>query len=129
MSKKAYTLIEFIVAVAIILAAFYAVISIFINAAPQNIIAEDMSKSVYLANSVVEQTAAKDFSSIGSLSSRNFSAPFQAFSYEITVDYLSPGDPNVVSVSPTSYKRISVKVSKDKVQNIVVNTLVSTYSL
>lgn len=129
MNKKAYTLIEFIIAIAIILAAFYSLISVFINAAPQNIIVEDMSKSIYLGNSIMEKTMAKNFSSITDVSSTSFSPPFNGFNYEISVDYMNASDPNVVSISPTSYKKVSVRVFGGKVQDIVINTLVSTYSL
>lgn len=126
MKKQGFTLVELVVSLVIISIAFYAVISVFITVAPRNINIESLSKATYLSNRILEETMAKDFNSIASVSATNISSPFNNFQYQITVDFVTTSEPDSVSVQPTPYKRVKVRVwggigAQSEVVNLVTN--------
>ena|SRR3989339_579457 len=129
MGQKGFTLIELVIAIVVVSIAFYAIISVFITVAPRNINAEDLSKATYLANRVMEETTAKSFSSISSVSPTSFASPFSNYNYQVVVDYVTTAEPDVVSVNPTNYKRVKVRSWGGFSSTVEVITLVSTYGL
>lgn len=128
-SRSGFTLIELVVALAVVSIAFYAIISVFATVAPRNINSEDLSKSTYLANRIMEETTAKNFAGILSVSATSFSSPFNNFNYKIVVDYVTTAEPDVVSGSPTPHKRIKAQTWGGLSATVEVITLVSTYGL
>ncbi|OGC07598.1 hypothetical protein A2526_00495 [candidate division WOR-1 bacterium RIFOXYD2_FULL_36_8] len=127
MNKKGFTLIELIVAIMVIIVAFMALISVFTGVMPKGIALEFISKSTYLANLLIEEDLSKDFYSISSVSPTNFSSPFDKFSYEIVVDFVTTAEPDVVSANGTNFKRVKARVWSKLSPTIEVVTLVTTY--
>lgn len=127
MNKKGYTLIEFVIAIIVISIAFYAIIAVFINAAPRSVNVEDMARAEYLASRVLEETVAKGFQNISCVPAAAFPAPFQNFASETTVTFVTSTEPDVASLYETNYKKVRVKAWGGLAPTIEVITLVTTY--
>ncbi|MBI5701648.1 prepilin-type N-terminal cleavage/methylation domain-containing protein [Candidatus Saganbacteria bacterium] len=124
--RQGFTLIELIISIVVVSISFYAVISLFISVAPKSINVESWSKAAFLANRVLEETVAKDFNNISSVAATSFASPFSNFEFQITVDYVTTSEPDVVSAQATPYKRVKVRVwggigAQAELVNLVTN--------
>ena len=129
MNKRAYTLIELLIAVIIIGIAFYSLVKVFSAVMPKNMHTESIVKAAYLSNRVMEETIAKTFTTVSSAPATSFNAPFSQFKYQVIVNYVTTNEPDVVSASPTNFKRIKVRVWEPLAGTIEVVTLITTYEL
>ena len=127
--SKGFTLLEFIISVAVIGIAFYALISVFITAAPRDINARALTIGAHLLNLKTEETMLKGFAGIDNVAATNFSAPFNNYSYEVVWQYVTMAEPDVVPFPyiSTYYKRIKVRVWGPQLNTLEVTTLVTYY--
>ena len=109
--KYGFTLIETIVAVTILAIVMYAVIAIFVNSGVRGANVEVFSVAQALAEGKLEEKMAKPFSSLSSESASFFSGDLNAYSYQLTVNYVSREALDAVVGSPTDYKKVRVSVS------------------
>ena len=71
----------------------------------------------------------KSFPAISSESVFSFAAPFNSYSGQVVVNYVTTADVNTVSASPTPYKRVKVQAWGLKLSTIEVVTLAVTYEI
>ena len=109
--RKGFTLIETVVAVTILAIVMYSVIAIFINSGVRGANVEVFSVAQALAEGKLEEKMAKTFASLSSESSSFFSGDLNAYSYQVTVDYVSREALDTVVGYPTDYKKLRVGVS------------------
>ncbi|HTY13039.1 MAG TPA: type II secretion system protein [Candidatus Omnitrophota bacterium] len=128
-NNKGLTIIELLIAVVIIGIAFYALIKVFIVLAPRDVDARSLSVGTHLINRRIEEVTMKSFSNVSSESAAAFPAPFNAYTGQIIVDYVTTADVNSVSASPTPYKRVKARVWGTKLPTIEGVTLVVTYEV
>jgi len=125
--KRGYTLIELVIAIVVVAIGFYSIMALFINVVPKNINVETLSRSSHLANKVAEETLAKGFSNISSVSPTAFSSPFSGYTYMVSVNYASTLEPNNTSMTPTNYKKVEVKCWGGTASTVEIITLVGSY--
>jgi len=127
--SKGFTLLEFIISVAVIGIAFYALISVFITAAPRDINARTLTIGTHLLNLKTEETMLKGFAGINNVAATNFPAPFNNYSYEVVWQYVTTAEPDVVPFPyiSTYYKRIKVRVWGLQLNTLEVVTLTTYY--
>ncbi len=129
MRKKGFTLVELVMAVAISGIAVYALLTVFINAAYQNVDLEALSMGLYLANARLEEVSNQSYSSITDEATTPFGSGFSDFSYEVEFDYVSSEALNDSVGTDFGYKKITVRViSSSLTSSIEVVTLATDAS-
>ena len=109
--KKGFTLVEIIISVVVIAIIAYAGIAVYSTSAVKDVAVDVFTVAQSLAEGKLEETMAKDFADINSVSSTAFSGDLSNFNYTIIVNYVSPEALDVPIVSATDYKKIGVSVS------------------
>ena len=129
MNSKGYTLVELVISMVVITIAFYALISVFITVVPQNVKVEEIAKTTYLANRVMDETVVKSFTSIESVPITAFNPPFDQYRYQVVKNYVTTAEPDSVYPGPgsTPLIRVKVRVWKTGSGTLEFTTLVGTY--
>lgn len=109
--SKGFSLIEAIISIVLLSASFLGLVHVMSSTTTHNIDIDISTTSVMLAREVMDQTKAKSFSNVSSVSSTSFGGDFANYTYAISVGYVNSGDLNTTVAGPTSYKRITVTVT------------------
>jgi prepilin-type N-terminal cleavage/methylation domain-containing protein len=132
-SRSGMTLIEVIMALAVIGIAFYTLIAIYITLAPRDIRIENINTKLYLAQEKTEEYLPRNFGQIVSVNPTTFeSASFRNYNYQIAVTYVATSDVNTAVAGPTPFKNVKVRVwggPIDKTASVEITTLVATYDV
>ncbi len=109
-SRRGFSLIEAILATVLLAASFISISFLLSNTTLSNYDLDVSTTAVLLAQQRMEQTTAKSFEDIASVSQTNFSGNFANYNYEVLVDYVDPANLDASVAGPTDYKRIRVIV-------------------
>lgn len=112
-SKGAFSLVEVILVVLILDITLTPVSILIMNVFIQNPSPQGLAVPVGLAEGQMERITSLRFSSISSDSLHVFSAPFLAYGYQVTADYVNPTALNTAVVGPTDYKRVRLDIIKN----------------
>lgn len=126
------TLIETVIGLAIIGAAFYLLISVFIALTPRTSTVESINKKVYLAQEKIEEYLARDFANVVSVEAAGFTGDFTDYSYQIVVNYVATNELNIPVAGPTNFKNVKVKVwggPVDSAATVEIVSLVASYEI
>jgi prepilin-type N-terminal cleavage/methylation domain-containing protein len=111
LSKRGFTIIEVVIAIALISLAFLGITQALLKTTEYNIDVDITTNSILLARDAMATTMAKDFADIDDVSTTNFSAPFDDYSYQVNVDYVEPTNLDTPVAGPTDYKRIVTTIT------------------
>lgn len=121
---KGFTIIESILAVVILMAAFVSLSSLMTETTRDNIEVDLYTTNILLARRTMAITMAKDFNNITTVGLASYSGNFAHYNYEIDVDYVERVALDVPVGYPTDYKRVMVIVSSSGLTgNIVLQGL------
>lgn len=109
--SRGFSLIEAILAIVLLSASFLGLVHVMSDTTTHNIDIDISTTAVMLAREVMDQTKAKSFSNVSSVSATSFGGDFANYTYAISVGYVNSGDLNTTVAGPTSYKRITVTVT------------------
>jgi len=124
-NKKAFTLIEAVLVIAIMgitLAPFSVLV---VNVMRQNAYSQVQATAVALAEGQMEILTATRFSLLSDAASTPFSAPFSNYTYQVEVDYVNSGALNTPVVGPTDFKRVQVIVNNSLLGSLTLTSLVA----
>ncbi|MBU0574032.1 MAG: type II secretion system GspH family protein [Candidatus Margulisbacteria bacterium] len=107
--KKGFTLLEVVVAIALVGIAFYAIIVTFMNIVTNQVDVDAVTKGTYLAEGKLEELTARSFAGISS-ESGSFSGNFSQYSYTVVVNSVEASD-LVTVASSSNLKRIDIYVT------------------
>ena len=119
MKKKSpgFTLVETIMAVAVIAIVMYAVIAIYITSGIRGVNVEVFTVAQSLAEGKLEESMAQTFEALSSVGQTGFSQDLSDYSYRIAVNYVSAEALDTPVASVTEYKKIQVKIRHPKLGN------------
>ncbi len=116
--QAGFTLIEIIVATAIMLVFLSVGVVVFVNSSNLTKKSETLTIAQSLAQGKMEESLAKNFTDISSEAKTAFSQEFSDYNYEIAVIFVT-GEALDVPVSLSDYKKITIKVYNNKLQSPV----------
>ena len=129
--KKAFTLIELVMAIVIAGIVLVPLLSIFVTSPIKNPRLDAFNMAIQLANGKMETVSSRSFNAISSEAVAAFGGNFGDFSSQVVVNYVSSTEPNV-SVDPTvtNYKKIQVLVTTTNLPgaSIDLTTLITDVS-
>lgn len=117
--RRAFTLIEVIVAIVLVGIFMYAGMGVMMNSGKYSVVVENLSVAQSLAEERLEMAMARPYASISSEALTNFTGNLSSYSYETIVEYVTPGNLDSTSVSDTGYKRIRVFIRNPLMANPV----------
>lgn len=124
-SRAGFTLIEFIMLIVVVGIALVPMINMFLQGVVGSADSEVATIINELAKGKMEETKQAAFSSVAG-SSGTFSSPFEAYSFQVAVEYV---DANFnASGSATPYKKIVVKVSHSSGTSLSLVTIMSDHN-
>ena len=106
-----FTFVEAILSTVVIAIAFIGLSLVLASTTLQNATLDYSQVAIFLARDKMDETTAKDFSSIAAVATTPFGGSFSGYSYTVTVDYVNSGDLDTPVPGPTDYKRIIVTVA------------------
>lgn len=110
-NNKGLSYIEIIIFIAILGLSIPPLLMVSANIYNQSINLETMHVSTNLAQQKMEDVISQEFDSVTSEPLTNFTGQFNAYNYQVIVNYINPADLNTsVDPSVTKYKRIIVQV-------------------
>lgn len=125
-SKKGFTLIEVILVMVILAISLPPLCILIVNVVRKNVLTQVQATATALAEGEMEKVTNMRFSGIATTAQTAFSAPFTAYNYTITVDYVNASDLNTPVVpGPTNYKRVQVMVNNAISGNLTLTTLIA----
>jgi len=114
--KKGFTLVEIIVAAALMLVFLSVGVVVFVNSSKLTKKAETLTIAQSLAQGKVEECLVKNFADISGETKTAFSGEFNDYNYEVIVVFVT-GEALDVAVPSSDYKKITVKVHNNKLQS------------
>ncbi len=109
--NRGFSLIEVVIIIVIIGAAFSGLTVVLSNTTTQNMNLDLATEAVFLAREKMSEVKAKNFADVVDVAPTNFGGDFARYNFQVAVDYVNPTDLNTPVAGPTSYKRIAVTVS------------------
>jgi prepilin-type N-terminal cleavage/methylation domain-containing protein len=129
MRKKAFTLIEVIMAVVIGGIVLYSLLTVFITTTSRNTQLESQSTALFLASGKLEEVSNQRFNLISSEGLTSFGGEFSSFSSLVEVSAVSAEALDAVVAYATGYKKIVVSVfSAGSLSTVEVSTLITNVS-
>lgn len=108
---KGFTIIESILAVVILIAAFVSLANLMTETTLDNIEVDVYATDIMLARRQMAITMAKSFDNVQTVTSTSLGGNFSGYNYAVDVDYVERSALNSPVVYPTDYKRVIVIVS------------------
>lgn len=127
MKRAGFTLVEMVLAIAVIGIAFYALISVFITVAPRNVNVEDLTRATHLAFEKIEEATVKGYTGVSTDTTGDFTGDFSNFKYRLTLDFVTSSEPDVAAPGITDYQRVKAQTWGGLSGTVEVVTLVTTY--
>ncbi|OGC34140.1 hypothetical protein A2311_01875 [candidate division WOR-1 bacterium RIFOXYB2_FULL_48_7] len=127
-ARRGFTLVETIVGMMIIGISFYLLMTVFITITPKTNLDQDTNTKTFLAQEVLEEYLAKGFAALVDVSPTAFPAPFNNYSYRISVKNVQAGDLNTDVGLGTNYKNVTAYVWGGNLSGTYeITTLDTTY--
>ena len=117
--RSGFTMVELVITVIVIAIVMYAVIAIFITSGVKGVNVDVFTVAQSLAEDKLEEATAQTFDDVTDEVQTNFSGELDDYSYEITVDYVSPEALDTVVAFPTDYKKVQIKIRHDQLASAV----------
>ncbi|MBU0629610.1 MAG: prepilin-type N-terminal cleavage/methylation domain-containing protein [Candidatus Margulisbacteria bacterium] len=108
--RKGFSLIELVIAVAILGIVMYSLITIYITTGLKGSTAEIYTIAQYLAAEKMEQTLGGSFELAVNQAQTNFTGDLAQYSFQINFNYTTPADFNASVAGPTDYKKVAVLI-------------------
>jgi len=125
MKKKGFTLIETVLVIIVLGIVLTPISILIVNVIGNNVRSQAWATAVALAEGEMERVTASRFSLVNDEASVSFSAPFNAYTKEIVVDYVAASALDTPVGGPTDYKRVQIKVSSAIADTVTLTTLVA----
>jgi len=121
---KGFTIIEAILAIVILMAAFVSLSSLMTETTRDNIEVDVYTTNILLARRTMAETMAKRFDLVQTVGTTSYGGNFAGYSYDIDVDYVERSAVNTPVLYPTDYKRVMIIVTSSGLTgNIVLHGL------
>ncbi len=117
--KQGFTLVEIIMAMAVIAIIMYSVIAVFITSGARGVNVEVFTVAQSLAEGKLEENMAHSFSDVSDEVETNFSGDLGDYSYEIVVNYVSPEALDLPVAFVTDYKKIQARIRHPQLEGAI----------
>jgi type II secretory pathway pseudopilin PulG len=108
--KNGFTMIDTLLAIALLSAAFVALGAVISDTALKNAGLDNTIAATFLAREKLATEKVKDFANVTSTAQTNFAGSFSNYNYTVNVSYVNSDNLDTPVVGPTNYKRIEVVV-------------------
>lgn len=108
--RKGVTLIELIAAIVLIGIVVYSALAIFVTSGFRGMDVEVYTMAQLLAEDKLEEQMTRDFEWLSSEAQTTFSGDLSAYSYAVTVDYVSSEALDTVVGGTSDHKRVRVNI-------------------
>ncbi len=110
-NRKAFTLVEVVVAIVVIGIFMYAGMEVLINSGKNSVATDAILVAQSLAEGKMEEIMSKPYGLVSSETSTPFTGGLSSYAASVNVDWVSDSDLDTAAGSDTGYKKISVSVS------------------
>ena len=108
--KKGFSLIELVIAIALLGIVMYSLITIYITTGLKGSTAAIYTVAQYLAAEKLEQTLGGSFALVTNQAQTNFTGDLNQYTFQISFNYTTPADFNASVTGPTDYKKVAVLI-------------------